>query len=799
MIKRFVIPFLLTLGLLLLATCRPLPTPAPAGPCDKNAPERADLKDNNCNGFGDEPPVGFAREASTMQGFASAVEWYGEYIYLAAGAVLQIYRAPAGAQPTLVYEIEMRDWAREMAVDGDTLFVAARGDGLLAFDLKADPARPKPAGRVSGLFSAANFNNVEAVFNGVDAKRGRVAVARVNSVAQNQGGVDAVVFSYDPASDAFTVVKAFGTDVRSKALPESPISVGLTEDGSGLYIGYGILIGELVYAPIDKPGDPVLRKDTGAVMDIATKGNTAFIAITGLALPNADNPMLSRISIGASNLIEKPIVTNRGLIAGYSVDIHGDLLCFGGGGVARYEAGRYDLWAFTNLLAETPTRIGAAGTPDWIYQLACRDAPTGSDWIYVANEWGGLQLWESNGKALTLNLNRDRVATGMFGFKIWSDATKIYAIKEGGGLWIVDESALSRERAAVEWIDRADPGCKCAGCCPPQQGAWNYPPAIFVSGGASNQGRVALLAQDRNTAVPGAGFFMLFEEKGDKHALIYSEPVSSWSGMLVRNAQTNPELLFTSTLANALHVRQHCPKDAEPMRVLGKIDLPTQDRNWLIADVAVWGDYLFVAEGHRPLLADADTGKIHIFRWKQGDLAKCPARPALLNPPQYLGAFASDLIPHRLVADTTRNRLIVGCSAKTTFPIKEGALVFYDLANFDPNKIADLDKSRKLKTPDATMRVTHPNIQDIMLDGDALYLADFDNGVYYYSLSKETYLGFYPAHRGTMRQAYVPQRVLSSDGIMPLYHPISLALTASGKLAVLEHVPGRITFLAKPR
>ena len=47
------------------------------------AEEQADFIDNNCNGFGDESPIGFTREGYSMQGAASAVEWYGDYVYLA--------------------------------------------------------------------------------------------------------------------------------------------------------------------------------------------------------------------------------------------------------------------------------------------------------------------------------------------------------------------------------------------------------------------------------------------------------------------------------------------------------------------------------------------------------------------------------------------------------------------------------------------------------------------------------------------------------------------------------------------
>jgi hypothetical protein len=133
------------------------------------------------------------------------------------------------------------------------------------------------------------------------------------------------------------------------------------------------------------------------------------------------------------------------------------------------------LWAFTDLLAEQPTRMGAAGTPDWIFQLACRDSAASSDWIYVADEWGGLELWESDGTQLTLDLDRHCVATGMFSLGMWIDGSKVYSIKEGGGLGVSDVAAPHDERVAVEWIDRTDPGCNCAGCCPPEEGSWPYP------------------------------------------------------------------------------------------------------------------------------------------------------------------------------------------------------------------------------------------------------------------------------------------------------------------------------------
>jgi hypothetical protein len=777
----------------------------PFGPdCDDKDPltcpgieERADLKDNNCNGFADEPPVGFAREDYTMQGAATAVKWYGDYVYLTAAAVLQVYHAPPGSPPQLIQEIEFRDWVREMSIGGSTLFVAARGDGLFAFDLAGDPAHPQPAGQVTGILNVPGYGNVEAVFNGVDAAGNRVAVARGNNVGKSQGGVDVLVFDYDPTARSFTLVRALGTDVRSNTTTEVPVTVGLTGDGNGLYVGYGILVGELVYVPLDAPGDPILRKNMGAIMDIQTLGDAAFVAITRLDWPWVPVSMLSRVNIVSGELVEKPIVTNPGSSAGNAVDIHGDLLCFGTWSPGRYEAGRYNLWAFTDLDQDTPTRLGAAGTLDWLFQLACRDAETGPDWIYVADEWGGLEVWQSQNNTLTLDLDQQRIPTGALSFGLFNDGSRVYSVKEGAGLWVYDEPAPHAERPVVEWIDRADPGCACEGCCPPAVGTWPYPPAVFVSAGALSQGRVALLAQDRNTAVPGASYLMLFEENAasGRYQCLYSDPAPAQSGNMVKTFQT--ELLFATTAAHALRAYQHCPAAANPVRILGEIPMPTQEKDLLISDVAVYGDYLFVTEVHDAPLAAPDAGKVHVYRWKQGDLATCPTQPALLNPPAYLGSFAGDLIPYRLLLDAGRNQLIVGAAAKSTFPIKEGGLFFYDLSSFDPGNPADLDRHRTNRTANKAIRVTYANIYGLLLNGDSLLVVDLDNGLYEYSFSAGAYTRFYPAQRGPASQLYVPQLVRSPAGVVPLYHPIAVTLTPAGKIVVQEHTVGRMAILAR--
>jgi hypothetical protein len=388
----------------------------------------------------------------------------------------------------------------------------------------------------------------------------------------------------------------------------------------------------------------------------------------------------------------------------------------------------------------------------------------------------------------------------MFALGMVADGSTVYSIREGGGLWAFDESDPHGEKPVVEWIDRSDPGCSCTDCCPPAEGQWPWPPAVFVSSVTLNQGRLFLLAQDRNNAVPGQNYLMLFEKNkiSGEYVNLFSEPLqqpSWWARSMIKSI--TDEIVLSSTSTHALRAYQHCPVDpANPVRFLGEIPMPTQEQNLEINDAAVYGDYLFVAELHKGNLSDPDTGQIHVYRWKQGELAVCPSQPTLLNPPEYLGSFAADKIPHTLLLDGIRNRLIVGCSAYNAFPIKDGALLFYDLRSFDPANPADLDNHRSDVSPDEAMRIFRTNIFGLLLDGSNLYVADFDNGLYLYSLDRGAYTAFYPAHRGTSQEGYTPYLVQSPEEVTPLYHPITVALTPSGRIMVQEHMSGRVSILS---
>jgi hypothetical protein len=200
-----------------------------------------------------------------------------------------------------------------------------------------------------------------------------------------------------------------------------------------------------------------------------------------------------------------------------------------------------------------------------------------------------------------------------------------------------------------------------------------------------------------------------------------------------------------------------------------------------------------MTEVHKPRLLAEQSGVIHVYRWKQGDLATCPALSSSLSSPEYLGSFGAEWIPFRLLVDPSRELLIVGSVSN---PFKPGGLLFYDLGAFDPASPADMDNHTIDLSPDASVRATHPSIIDLQLDGDSLYVVDFDNGLYQYSFEDGAYLRFYPAHRGTTAQLFSPQMVQSPEGIIPLHHPVATALMPSGRIVVQEYVSGRVSILS---
>jgi hypothetical protein len=137
---------------------------------------------------------------------------------------------------------------------------------------------------------------------------------------------------------------------------------------------------------------------------------------------------------------------------------------------------------------------------------------------------------------------------------------------------------------------------------------------------------------------------------------------------------------------------------------------------------------------------------------------------------------------------------MVGCVSN---PFHQGGLLVYDLSQFDPANPADMDDHYTDLSPDASLRVSDPNIYDLLLDDDSLYVVDFDNGLYQYSFSKSAYVGFYPAHRGATPQVFVSHLVQSPEGTIPLHHPVAVDLMPSGRIMAQEYVSGRVSVLSR--
>jgi hypothetical protein len=289
---------------------------------------------------------------------------------------------------------------------------------------------------------------------------------------------------------------------------------------------------------------------------------------------------------------------------------------------------------------------------------------------------------------------------------------------------------------------------------------------------------------------------MFFKDVGGEYELIFSDPIGpsnplggTWGANMVSQ---HGEIIFGAISGSQLHLYQHCPLETDMVRPIGVIETPSTGSGLEFGDVTLFEDYLFLTELHRPLLAEPDSGKVHVFRWKTGDLGLCPDLPGWMDPPEYLGAFGAEKIPDKLLV--VEESLFVSFLAKRTWPIIEGGIAVYDLGEFDPLDVSSMDDVMTDLTADASMRVTYPNVQDFIIRGDDLFLVDRDNGLYRYSFDRGRYIGFYPAHRGPQTEAYMPREVVQSpEGVVPLYHPIALALTPGRRLVVQEHVTGRVS------
>jgi len=123
-------------------------------------------------------------------------------VYLQQSGPSIFYALPGSIPERVGEEIEFRDWVRDMVIDGDTLFVADCGM-YFAFDL-TDPVI-KPAGEISWTPQCRRVYWHWGCFYDVDARNGKLLLLFITQLKRVKGGVDAIVFDYDPYSKSFTL------------------------------------------------------------------------------------------------------------------------------------------------------------------------------------------------------------------------------------------------------------------------------------------------------------------------------------------------------------------------------------------------------------------------------------------------------------------------------------------------------------------------------------------------------------------------------------------------------------------
>ena len=332
----------------------------------------------------------------------------------------------------------------------------------------------------------------------------------------------------------------------------------------------------------------------------------------------------------------------------------------------------------------------------------------------------------------------------------------------------------------MEWVTDCCTGCEC-----PQGGLW--PAAIFVSGGTSHDGRVAIVGGEREDLIGLEHvYFMMYEKNGNDHEIVYSDYIGTTNGR--SDVKTDGDLLFVSAAMAGVRVYQHCPESTPQVRSVGSAqDIPFFH---IATETAVYGDYLFVGIDHTVWT----TGGIRVYRYRsEGTTLTCPDVANVLDELTYIGTFAVNFKPRTMLIDTARKVLFVGASATSSTSSK---LVYFNLPDLGTQitetTVAQIDTTMTSFSPGLQSRLEDQMIGQIKQVGDYLYIADEFNGLYKFSLTSGCYVAHYPGHRGEWAFPYMIESPLD---VMPLLRPKSLAIMPSGKLAVQEFEAGRVVLL----
>ncbi len=815
----------------------------PAGDCDDNDPltypgadERADIKDNNCNGFADEPPRGLtlAGDATALQGWATAVAHRDDFLFVTGAATLEVFHRAADGELEEIGRLEFDDVVIDMTRDGDYLFVAANNAGLVAVDI-SDPYHPIIVGEVADI-SASD----------VDARHGRVAVTLKSSKTVSvypfgAGGFGPALFTYS------------GEDCLEYPDCEHVSSVALAGDSAqGLYVGYsgnckedGLLgesfqEGDLAwfddYATSPAAPSACLPRaegqPIGAVTDIVTAAGPeqgqagVFVSIERKyhhdtpslrwAAPSCDgtsNCVLEETVPCASCYCEEPDPMDCApgtLLRGRGNAVAGDsgLVCVGGMHVTNYALD--NLSCITDPLGPT-ARAMTTRTMDLVYDLDFARQDEEASSLYVADEWGGLQVYQVEpGSELSLE---SREPTGAQSFRVWRDGPWVYSVKEGAGLWGFHENGAPGDPYVLEDIpagnETSPDGSRECYYTPGNNGDYDpegpsCPETIFAHDGASRGDILYLLAGNRFDIVglDYSYFLVLNRATGEVLFRDYlSRHFSYWGlgNVVVREDPAGTNLVFVASGSNAcnpddlehygpcedgtfdeaglrLYEHNQATNEVRLAAFVPTSTLPEGAYARLALDAALYGDFVFV-----PSLLFVNNLKlfesegIRVFRWRDasGNLE--------LEEISTIAPVDDAHQPLRVLVDEDHGLLISGGTRLLAYPLER-----------DSNGYPVVGEPVEL-SPGEDSRATALNIWGMERIGDRLYVADPFNGVYGYDIANPAVMEpavFYPTF-DSLGNEPIPL----PDEVRPLHEPRDLEAASDGSLLVQEWITGRVRVL----
>jgi hypothetical protein len=266
---------------------------------------------------------------------------------------------------------------------------------------------------------------------------------------------------------------------------------------------------------------------------------------------------------------------------------------------------------------------------------------------------------------------------------------------------------------------------------------------------------------------------------------VYSE----FLGELSNYGDVDPvgDLWLVSAGQQGVRIYQNCPGAGDDVRLLASDKLGFAS---LIIDATAYGDYVFVAVSKVMGMA----GEIRVYRYKFGELDPCPSEPEVFL--DYIGSFATDMLPNELFGDEARHALYAGCRSEWG---RQGALLRFALPDpgvtITPGLLSTIDAGRQDISPGVLSRLAPPTIEGFMLVGDHLYVADLRNGLYKMDLATLQYVGFYPGSPSGIAHMNV---IGSPAGVIPLCGASAVTRLPSGAVAVQEFVSGRASLFTEP-